>query len=255
MKKKMSNRDKKILYIFGTILIIAASYFLVYSKMETTRKALVDENITLKTEVDRLNRMEAKKDVVSDNTNAIVARIDEKLQVFPLEVRTQNAISDLYDMCQSIEGVKIQSESYQMNQIFYQSGDGTAEEGLPQIATGVSIESGVPISQTSKAASGYVGYRSDVAVAFTANYANLQKVIKFIKESENRKDLEKDDAGDRMTITELSATKDTESEELVCNMTVSMYAISGTSDEYLQPDVNEIDTISDTNNKSGIFGK
>ena len=32
-KKKMSNRDKMMLFVFGAILIVAAAYFLVFAKM------------------------------------------------------------------------------------------------------------------------------------------------------------------------------------------------------------------------------
>lgn len=244
MKKKMSNRDKKILFIFGAILVLAASYFLVYNNLKTKTATLVAENATLDEEVRRLESMNARKDDVAASTSKIKGRIETKLENFPLEVRTQNIIAELHNMSNNeIEGVNIKSESYKMNQIFYQNASEAQMEGVTQIVTGVSIKADTPSNVAVDAASNYVGYRSDVVVGFTAEYADLQDVIDYINESKNR-----------MTITDLSVTKDADSDELVCNMTVSMYAISGTSFTYQQPeDVEELGNVSEQ--KNGIFGK
>ncbi len=249
MKKKMSNRDKKILYIFGAIVILAATYFLGYSNLKAKTETIEAENATLNAEVERLDNMAASKDTVIDNTEKLRNNVIEKLEQFPLEVRTQNIIAELHNMYNEIEGVKIQSESYKMNQIFYQQGE-TPEEGTTEITTGVSIKADTPASAAVTAASGYMGYRSDVVVAFTAKYGQLQDVITYINDSETR--VGTNEPGNRMTITDLAVTKDASTEVLNCTMTVSMYAISGTAFEYQQPeDVGEMGNLKN----DGIFGK
>lgn len=60
-KKKMSNRDKMMLFIFGAILIVAAAYFLVFAKMNERKDTLKTENETLSQEVQKLETMEAQK--------------------------------------------------------------------------------------------------------------------------------------------------------------------------------------------------
>ncbi len=254
MKKKMSNRDKKILFIFGAVLVLAASYFLVANNLKTKTQEILAQNKTLDQEVTRLEQMDAKKDSVTANTTNVKKLIDAKLKQFPLEVRTQNIIAELHNMeSKVVEGVQIQSESYKMNQIFYQ-GAGAPTDGMTQIATGVSIKEDTPSSAAADAASNYVGYRSDVVVAFTADYDELQQVIQYINESELRIKNPDTDPGNRMTITDLSATKDADSDDLVCNMTVSMYAISGTSVLYQQPEINET-TGNLSEKENGIFGE
>lgn len=240
MKMKMSNRDKKILLFFGAILIVAASYFLVFTKMMEKKNTLVDANASLRTEVQQLETMEAQKASVQEETQKYQQNIAKTLSKFPSEVRTQNAIYDLNEMYEGIENVKIQSESYKMNQIFYQPGAATAADGtntnaapaastIPaSTATVSAITSDTSVKDIVSAAANYIGYRSDVAVAFTAPYNSLKEVVNYINNSE-----------DRMTITDISATKDAESDDLTCSMTISMYAISGTGEIYQQPNVDD----------------
>lgn len=246
MKKKMSNRDKKILLIFGAILIVAASYFLVFTKMSEKKSTLVAENATLQQEVSELEAMKARETAVKEETADYQELIGNVLSQFPPEVRTQNAIYDLHEMYTSIDDVKIQSESYNMNQIFYQQGAVAAEGTTPDQqnvtvgATGAAVTRDSLASDVVSAAANYTGYRSDVAVAFTAPYSSVKKIVNFINDSE-----------DRMTITDISATKDAESELLTCSMTVSMYAISG-SGEYEAPEIDAMKPIGENNS---IFDK
>ena len=121
-KKKMSNRDKMMLFIFGAILIVAAAYFLVFAKMNEKRSALEAENTTLSQEVSKLETMEAQKDSVLEETKQTQLDVADVLSKFPAEVRTEDAIYDLNDMYESISDVKIESESFNMNQLFYQQG-------------------------------------------------------------------------------------------------------------------------------------
>lgn len=236
MKKKMSDRDKKILLFFAAIVVVAAVYFLVFTKLNEKKDAIEAENVQLQTEVTQLETMEAQKQTVLDDTADKQTKIGEILSEFPSEVRTQNAIYELNEMYESIDDVKIQSESYTMNQLFYQPAASVDENGNPivsetaQNASVSAVTADTPVGDVVSAAANYTGYKSDVSVVFTAPYNSLKKVIDFINDSE-----------DRMTITSISATKVEGSEILSCNMTVSMYAISGTGENYEQPNINNSD--------------
>lgn len=243
-KKKMSNRDKMMLFIFGAILIVAAAYFLVFAKMNERKDTLKTENETLSQEVQKLETMEAQKDSVLEETRKTQLDVAEVLGKFPAEVRTENAIYDLNDMYESISDVKIQSESFNMNQIFYQQGavsDGSASTDTATDASGTTeksnpasvaaITSDTPVNDVITAAADYTGYRSTVNVTFTSTYDSLKKVVDFINKSKNR-----------MTISEISATAGEEDNLLTCNMAIDMYAISGTGEVYEAPDVSNGNT-------------
>lgn len=244
-KKKMSNRDKMMLFVFGAILIVAAAYFLVFTKMNDKKSALAAENATLSQEVSKLETMEAQKDSVLEETRQTQLNVADVLSKFPAEVRTENAIYDLNDMYESISDVKIQSENFNMNQIFYQQGavgDANSSTGTSSTtdssttkksnpASVAAITSDTPVNDVITAAADYTGYRSTVNVAFTTTYASLKKVVDFINKSK-----------DRMTISSLSATASEEDEVLTCNMAIDMYAISGTGEIYEAPNVSNGNT-------------
>ncbi len=249
--KKMSDRDKKLLYFLGAIVIVAACYFLVFSKLNAKKAELQSQTDQLRTEVSKLETMEAGKANILADTADKQNQIAQVLQKFPSEVRTQDAIYDLNKMYEGIDDVTIQSEGYTMNQLFYQPGAASDGSGttaaqptttlLPaQNVTGTAITADTPAKDVVSAAANYYGYRSDVAVAFTAPYKSLKSVIDYINDSK-----------DRMTITDISATKsDQEGSEdlLTCNMTVSMYSITGTGETYQEPNIK-----SDQGSEGNIF--
>lgn len=243
-KKKMSNRDKMMLFVFGAILIVAAAYFLVFAKMNEKKSTLAAENATLSQEVSQLETMEAQKESVLQETKDTQLKVAEVLGKFPAEVRTEDAIYDLNDMYESISDVKIQSENFNMNQIFYRQGavsDGTATtDGTTDTAdtkqktnpaSVAAITSDTPTNDVISAAADYTGYRSTVNVAFTSTYESLKKVVDFINKSK-----------DRMTISQISATAGEEDNLLTCNMAIDMYAISGTGEIYEAPNVSNGNT-------------
>lgn len=242
-KKKMSNRDKMMLFIFGAILIVAAAYFLVFAKMNEKKSALAAENATLSQEVSKLETMEAQKDSVLEETRQTQLNVADVLSKFPAEVRTEDAIYDLNDMYESISDVKIESESFNMNQLFYQQGTVGGATDDNATATGASpapktnpasvaaITSDTPVQDVITAAADYTGYRSTVNVSFTSTYDSLKKVVDFINKSK-----------DRMTISEISATAGEEENALTCNMSIDMYAISGTGEIYESPNVSNGNT-------------
>ena len=236
MKKKMSDRDKKILYFLGAIAVVALVYFFVFTKFNEKKSVLASENAQLQEEVTRLANMEAQKQTVIDETLQLKDAIGKRLQEFPSEVRTQNAIYDLYQMQEQIKDVEVQSQSYTMNELFFQPSTGVDANGNPivsdtttQNASVSAVTQDTPVNEVVSAAAGYTGYRSNINVVFTSTYDALKDVIDYINNEE-----------DRMTITSISATaaEDANASDLLsCNMTVSMYAISGTGEEYKEPDV------------------
>lgn len=246
MKKKMSDRDKMLLFYLAAIVIIAGVYFLVFTKLNEKKAEFVSQNEQLQVEVTRLSNMDANKQTVLDETRDYQLEIGDTLSKFPSEVRTQNVIYDLNQMYESIDDVNIESESYLMNQIFYQPAAGVDENGNPITPTTAAptqnvsvsaVTADTPVAEVVSAAANYTGYRSDISVVFTAPYHSLKEIIDFINGSD-----------DRMTITSLSVTEVEGENVLSCNMIVSMYAISGTGEIYEQPEVGTYEK------KGDVFG-
>lgn len=243
-KKKMSNRDKMVLFILAAIALVGCAYFFGFKKLSEMKETVVAENQTLRDEVTQLENMQASVETVQQQTKDMQKDVADLLGKFPSEVRTQNAIYYLSQMSNAESGVpnvSIVSEAYSMNNLFYQPG-GVVEGEAPVPAEGTEAASAqeeqavqkitdeTSVSDIVAAAANYYGYRSDINVAFTAPYESLKEVVNYINKSE-----------DRMTISDISATRSEESNELTCNMNVSMYSISGTGEDYDQPEIKKND--------------
>lgn len=239
-KRKMSNRDKMLVLVFAAIALVGATYFFVFTKLQERKNTLAAENATLAEEVQRLEVMESQKASVLAETASMQEAVRITLEKFPSEVRTEDAIYDLNKMYKNTPNVKIQSENFTMNEVFYRQGavnDGstssvasagdvtTVQSGN---ASGTAITADMPVAQVISAAADFTGYRSTVNVAFTAPYKSLKEVVNFINNSK-----------DRMTISEISATKGDEGNDLTCSMVVDMYAVSNNGKEYTGPEVQD----------------
>lgn len=242
-KRKMSNRDKMLVLIFVSFALVLATYFLVFTKLQERKNTLAAENATLAEEVQKLEVMDSQKATVLAETASMQEAVGDTLEKFPSEVRTENAIYDLYNMYKDTPNVKIQSENFTMNEVFYRQGavnDGSTSGVAPAAggdvttvqsanASGTAIEASMPAAEVISAAANFTGYRSTVNVAFTASYRSLKEVVNYINNSKNR-----------MTISEISATKGDEDKILTCSMAIDMYAVSNNgNNEYKEPDVKD----------------
>lgn len=238
-KRKMSNRDKMVVLIIAAVVLVLATYFLVFTKLQEKKSTLAAENAALAEEVQKLEVMESQKASVLAETASMQQAVADTLKKFPSEVRTENAIYDLNQMYTHTPNVEIQSENFTMNEVFYRQGavnDGSSSAAAGDVTTvqsenasGTAIDANTPVADVISAAADFTGYRSTVNVAFSAPYKSLKEVVNFINNSKAR-----------MTISEISATKDDDAKALTCSMTVDMYAVSNNGNGgYTEPDVKE----------------
>lgn len=245
-RSSMSDRDKRMLYLLAALLLIAGAYFLGFQKMKEKQEAVETESTTLQQDVAKLKTMVAKKKSVEADTKEKEVGIQTILEQFPVEVRTQNAIYQLDQMEKKVKNLNILSEGFTMNQAFFYQGTLATEEAPQAAAT--PAPSGTPAEQAAQAekqeedqqstnSGDYIGFHSDIAVNFLCDYKALKQVIEFIRNNE-----------EKMTISDISISKETGNKPLKCTMTVSMYSITGRDEEYKQPNITGI-----RQGKSNIF--
>ena len=217
-KAKISDRDKKILFIVGGLVILALAYFLGFQKMMESRSVLVEENITLEQEVQKLLGMVAKKAEVEQQTQQYLTDREDILAKYPPELRTQDVIYQLDLMEQDVKDLVLETEGYTMNQIFFANG-ALLDAGVQDVAV-------APTDATGGTATAITGYRSDITTGYKTNYKSLVKIIDFINNNENRMVI------DNITLNQAEGEK-----QINCSMTLKMYAVSGTEKEYQDPAV------------------
>lgn len=219
-KARISDRDKKVLFIVAGIVILALAYFLGFQKMMQSRSALVEENITLDTEVNKLLAMVAEKAKVEGETQKYKTDREEILAQYPPDLRTQDVIYQLDLLEQKIKNLVIETEGFTMNQIFFTNGALT-ESSVQDVA-----EAPAGAGASGEAVERITGYRSDVTTSYKTTYKKLKDIVGFVTQNENR-----------MVIDTLTVAQSEGEKELTCNMALRMYAVGGTEKEYKPSDV------------------
>lgn len=219
-KAKISDRDKKLLFIVAGIVILALAYFLGFQKMMETKNTLVEENIQLEQEVQKLMGMVAKKAQVEQETQDCRKKVEEILVNYPPELRTQDAIYQLDLMEQAVKGLELKTESFTMNQPFFANG-ALIDDAVQDVAETASDTAGTGNVKLA-------GYCSDVTATCETDYKSLKQIIEFINSSTNR-----------MTIENIVATRAEGKKELTCSIGINMYSVTGSEKEYKDPNVTD----------------
>ena len=251
-KTTLADKDKKVLMILGALVILALAWFLGYQKFNEQRETVAAENDQLAMEVSQLRAKVSKKAQVEADTEKKNARTEQVLLAYPSELRTQDAINRFDQLEKKVKGLKITTENFTMNQIFFQDG-AALEEVVAQNADddaqskdangGKSTASGNnaqnSTNNTANAATNetaaadnaqnaqstdtgnYTGYRSDVGITFATDYKSLKSVLNFIN-----------NYSERMNVSNVNISSDEGSKALQCTMTVQMFSVGGQAKEY-----------------------
>lgn len=218
-KVKISDREKKVLFIIAGIIILALSYFLGFQKMMQSRSVYVEENIVLTEEVKKLRAMVADRARIEEETQKYLADKAEILAKYPPELRTQDVIYQLDLLEQDVEGLLLETESYTMNQIFFANGALT-DGAVQDVAVTPAETAGGAVAVR------ITGYQSDVSTSCKTDYDSLKNIINFINSNPYQ-----------MVIDSITVAQGKGEKELTCNMGLKMYAVGGTGEEYQTPNV------------------
>lgn len=223
-KVSFSERDKRIAYIILSIIIVAATYFLGFQKLQEKKNSMLEANETLQAEVNNLRSMVSKQASVEADTAEKNKNTDKIYKKFPAEVRLQNAIYQLDEGEKGIKEVHIKSEGFTMNQILYANGQFSLDGTNPADANASSGGNGD--GNAGNGDGGIVAKKSTIDVQFDSTYDAIKKFVDFINKNE-----------ERMKISELTFAKANGTNKLNCALKLDMFAVEGNDKEYEEPDV------------------
>lgn len=254
-KIKLSDSDKRLLVIFLAIVLVAASYFFVFSKGMSKAATVEEENDKDRATVQQMEQMEANLPVVEQNMEELKQKQADIIAKYPSNLTTEKVISIL----QSIED----NNDYHISQVTFTmltpmetaAGDSASAETTDAAAdteadagsdtaadTGSSTETTTETADEAQADSGAAtqvhGYYASITLKYDASYAGLKQMIAYVNKY-----------ADRMTITESTASFDSETGRLTGDMTLNMYYLTNTGKEYEAPDFEGI-----SKGVSNIFG-
>lgn len=254
MKKiTISEKDLKLLFLLLSLLIIAASYFLIYTSNMKKTEAIKTENQQLQTRLDALKSKQTGQDSKIKGTNDLTAKIKVIADQFPAAIQTEDAIVMINDLEQST-GCTISSVNFKMNELFYPTNatgtsataassdtSGAASTGTTASNTASSATSTAGTTATDTTTTGTTtgsadqtsleGYKSSVTFAYQSTYTELKQIIDYINKNQ-----------DRMSISAFSSAFDASTGNLIGSFTVDMYSLSGTGKQYQEPEVSGINT-------------
>lgn len=219
----ISKKDLKLLLYVGGILAVVYVYFVIFNPTLENNEILVQENIELQAQVERLEELDKNKEVYLEETADMRSEIAEIYSIFPADIKEEttimyaNMLEGISDLEVSAIGISSRNQLYAMLEGNTQAGTAdTTEEGT---VAETSQNAGEPRAAL---------YDRQVTYTFTVSYEGFKKVVRRIQEETEKRNVE-----------DITLSFDPSTGRLVGSMLVNMYAMDGTEIEkvYVEPEV------------------
>lgn len=214
-KSKLSNQEIRLLLLGLALIMVAASYFLVFNKSVKAAEVIEAENAETLRRVTELEIMEQRKDEVIAETAAYQQEVLDIIGKYPTAVPTEKAIMVIDDM-ENATNVHISSISLLMDNLIGDVSNTTTVD-----------EAGNEIPVSSENAR--VGYYDALSMNYEGTYEDIKGMAEYIAGLQ-----------DRMTVPAITMSYDTETGNLSGTFTVNMYYLTNTDKEYVAPVINGI---------------
>lgn len=239
----VSERDKKILFLLGSILVLALAYFFVFTPNQTKSSELSEENEQLEKYVAELDRMWEN----ADQKNSEIITFNEKrealLTKFPAGMTYEKVISILYDLEEKTDLYTTQ-DTISLNTIFFDQADArtnntvpinTSDDDVVSSPYAIQVEEG-KIQKYNDIAT----YKTTLTVAFSCTDQQLTDAFDYINEN-----------ADKMSVETVTVGFDESTGNLSGTMNISFFAIRDglESQTYEAPSISGI-----TEGVKNIFG-
>lgn len=199
----ITKKEKKMLLYAAGGLSLVSVYFFILAPGKEERTELKTTSEALAVELEQAQAHADKQEYYEQETAVMQEEIDAVLAQFPSRVTEETTI--MYaDMLEDDTDIYIPNISIGNSNYLYTLGQDSGEVA----GSGISL------------------YGTPVVYTFTVPYDDMKKVVRMIQEDEERRNVE--------TIT---LSYESGSGELVGNMTVHMYAVTGTGKKYVAPNV------------------
>lgn len=234
----MSLIQKKVVLIGAGLVVLLATFFLLFQKNQETVTELENESRSYQNQVNYLNSLQAQVNIMNKEAPEQQHSIDEFIAGFPCKIPQQKALYNLY-MMMNKSGVRITSISPGDPQTFLQGGVVISPENMGAVAVSGSAAEEDPETRVSM--SQMVGKTSTYEIQISGSLNRIMKALDWI-------------AGNKeyMSVTNLSLSYDSSTGKLTGGMTINFFEMNGNGKAYEEPDVSNITINSGDINK--MFG-
>ncbi len=238
---KITNRDKKMLYMLGGLLLLALSYILVYRPQMDKASQIATENDRLQSRLNELLEMKEKQDFYETETSSMKSEVEQYCKIFPADIKEEDGILLAKDMENKLD-IKIasvgtgerefiasmdgstpsDSQSEDQETLMEQSNETTKEQVNE-------IEGISDTEEDSKQSDEIIDYtptlyRTQDTLQYEGTYAQLKDSVEYLK-----------DQTGRMTIDSINLAFDSSTGGLSGTMNVNLFSMTGTDAEYHEP--------------------
>lgn len=231
-KIKLSDSDKRLLIIFLAILMVAASYFFFFTRSMSKASDIEDGNTKDQAQVQQMEQMEAALPQVRENMKNLKQKQADIIAKYPSDIKTEKVIWILQDIEDHndyhISDITFaMSNPLQITPDVSDTTDTSADESSSDTTEETTNTETTDDSSTDTATNNVpavTGYYASIGVKYDATYEGLKDMLAYVNEY-----------SDRITITDFSSSVDSETGRLTGEMTFSMYVITNTGKDYVEP--------------------
>ena len=219
MTTTLSSKDKKLLLYVGGAAVFFLVLFLIFMPTNEKTSVLKDENATLLSEVEHLRALDADKETYLAKTDETNRAIVETLSHFPVAVLEEETIMYAVEL-EDKNDMVINSISISPEELLYTSSIPVASpayKGNPEDAASAVV----PLNL----------YNTNAIYSFTSSYEGFKEIYTMIQKDNHLKNVDS-----------LSMAYDQESGMIIGTMSVNLFAVDGTGEAYVSPEIRDVKT-------------
>ncbi len=239
--RKLSEREKNLLFILLIFIILFFSYQFGYVKLTEKTDALSSENLELNVKLNDLKQKDVAREKYMEETNKMIADTQNMFNHLASSM-TQDKNTIFVTKLEKEAGMIVSAISFgDINEI-YDSKE--MANSTNQTANGTSKDTSSDTSNVENTAdvtaegNGLKGYQSSITINYQTNYGGLKKAIDFINNYH-----------EKMRIQSITAAFDSTTGNLTGTITIDLFMLSGGDRETEPFDINGIELGTDN-----IFG-
>lgn len=188
---KLSQKDKRLLFVLIILAIIALPYFLVIRPLTTKTDTLTSEVTSLESQYKKLSDMNENREIYIANTQQTIADKQEIINLFPASIKQEAVLKFIYETEQNVNVI------------------------LATVGMSANVET--PITEDTSLEAGITAVSTSTQLTYSCSYENFKRLIAYIE-----------GYADRMVITDISASYDEASDTMSGGFSLNQFALSST---------------------------
>lgn len=217
---KITEKEKRLLLILVSVLILVGSYQFGYQKFHSMAVELESRNQELTGKLMELQQKQAKKEKMIEETTEYTNQANEILNQFPQSLTQEKNIIFVTEL-EQYAGMTVDSVAFNETTLFYSpespsnssdadmgndTEDGTFEEGIETDNTSTNSTGLETKTNESTVKNIVTGYETTMILTYQSTYEGLKKAIDFINTYKEKRHISDITASFDMTTGNLSGT-------------------------------------------------